>query len=47
MHVEIETYTWSLNGFEAFERSVVDGIEGEYRQVIGLLESAGWQPIEA
>ena len=47
LHVEIETYTWSLNGFEAFERSVVDGIEGEYRQVIGLLESAGWQPVEA
>lgn len=47
LHVEIETYTWSLQGFDVFERSVVDGIEGEYRHVIELLQSAGWQPAQA
>lgn len=42
LHVEIETYTWSLAG-NFGERSIVDGIEAEYRHVIAQLEQAGWQ----
>lgn len=47
LHVEIETYTWSLGGFEApgGEDSLVDGIEGEYRHVIALLEEAGYRHV--
>lgn len=43
LHVEIETYTWSIlpraaRGAGEF----VDGLEREYRHVIGLLRAAGW-----
>lgn len=43
LHVEIETYTWSLGGTPP---GLVDGIEAEYRHVIGLLEAAGWRQVE-
>jgi len=39
LHVEIETYTWTLGGAPP---DLVDGIEAEYRHVIGLLAKAGW-----
>jgi hypothetical protein len=43
LHVEIETYTWSVlpraaRGAGEF----VDGLEREYRHVIDLLRAAGW-----
>ena len=39
LHVEIETYTWTLGGVGP---GLVDGIEAEYRHVMALLEQAGW-----
>ncbi|MFN0241685.1 MAG: hypothetical protein ACKVWV_02235 [Planctomycetota bacterium] len=43
LHVEIETYTWDvLPGWVRSERALVDGLEREYRHVIGVLERAGW-----
>jgi len=51
LHVEIETYTWSLGGFDGAPRQghahVVDGIEAEYRHVLAQLAAAGWQPAMA
>lgn len=45
LHVEIETYTWHvLPGWVQSERALVDGLEREYRHVIGVLERAGWMP---
>lgn len=41
LHIEIETYTWSLG---SFARDPIDGIEAEYRHVIKLLAQAGWHP---
>lgn len=43
LHVEIETYTWSVLPREARGTGeLVDGLEREYRHVIGLLRAAGW-----
>jgi hypothetical protein len=43
LHVEIETYTWSVLPREARGAGVlVDGLEREYRHVIALLEREGW-----
>jgi hypothetical protein len=48
LHVEIETYTWQvLAGARAQPRSaaaLVDGLEAEYRHVLGRLERSGWRP---
>ncbi len=45
LHVEIETYTWGVLPSEARgEGDLVDGLEREYRHVIGVLERAGWRP---
>jgi len=44
LHVEIETYTWDiLPGRARGGGELVDGLEREYRHVIGLLETAGWR----
>jgi hypothetical protein len=44
LHVEIETYTWDiLPGRVRGTGELVDGLEREYRHVIGLLERAGWR----
>ncbi len=44
LHVEIETYTWDILGAGARgEGALVDGLEREYRHVIGLCERAGWR----
>lgn len=43
LHVEIETYTWEvLPGWVRGDRAVVEGIEREYRHVLGQLALAGW-----
>lgn len=45
LQVEIETYTWDVLPREA--RGVgelVDGLEREYRHVLGVLAAAGWTP---
>jgi hypothetical protein len=43
LHVEIETYTWDvLPGRARSPRELVDGLEREYRHVIGVLERANW-----
>jgi hypothetical protein len=43
LHVEIETYTWDvLPGRTLAARELVDGLEREYRHVIGVLEQAKW-----
>ncbi len=45
LHVEIETYTWDvLSGRVRGGGGLVDGLEREYRHVLGLLERAGWRP---
>lgn len=45
LHVEIETYTWNILPDEAKGRGdLVDGLEREYRHVIGRLSAAGWEP---
>ena len=42
LHLEIETYTWSvLDG----AGGVVDGLEAEYGHLLGRLEAAGWARI--
>ncbi len=43
LHVEIETYTWDvLPGSSRASGALVDGLEREYRHVMGELEAAGW-----
>ncbi len=43
LHVEIETYTWDvLPGSARGPGSLVEGLEREYRHVIGRLEARGW-----
>ncbi|MBK7644360.1 MAG: metabolite traffic protein EboE [Planctomycetes bacterium] len=43
LHVEIETYTWDvLPGAARGPGSLVEGLEREYRHVIGRLEAKGW-----
>jgi len=44
LHLEIETYTWDvLPGEARGAGALVDGLEREYRHVMALLESAGWE----
>jgi sugar phosphate isomerase/epimerase len=44
LHVEIETYTWDVLPRAARGAGeLVDGLEREYRHVIGELEKAGWK----
>jgi hypothetical protein len=44
LHVEIETYTWSiLPDAVRGEGTLVDGLEREYKHVIGALKRAGWK----
>jgi hypothetical protein len=48
LHVEIETYTWSVLPSSARGTGdLVDGLEREYRHVLGVLERAGWAPERA
>ena len=43
LHVEIETYTWDvLPGAARGPGTLVEGLEREYRHVIGRLEARGW-----
>ncbi|MCY2960882.1 MAG: hypothetical protein NTY35_12020 [Planctomycetota bacterium] len=43
LHVEIETYTWeALPGWVRGDGALVEGIEREYRHVLGELARAGW-----
>lgn len=48
LHVEIETYTWSVlpegAGAARDAGSVIDGLEREYRHVLDLLGQEGWSP---
>ena len=53
LHVEIETYTWSLPALhqasprqksEDRTQATIRGIEAEYRHVIALLRELGWTP---
>ncbi len=45
LHVEIETYTWDVLPREARGAGeLVDGLEREYRHVLGVLAAAGWIP---
>lgn len=44
LHVEIETYTWeALPGWVRGDGAIVEGIEREYRHVLGELARAGWR----
>ena len=43
LHLEIETYTWSILEEAG---SVVDGLEREYGHLLGLLRGAGWSRID-
>jgi len=44
LHVEIETYTWeALPGWVRGDGALVEGIEREYRHVLGELARAGWR----
>jgi hypothetical protein len=44
LHLEIETYTWSvLPAAARGSGELIDGLEREYRHVIGRLEAAGWR----
>lgn len=47
LHVEIETYTWSVlpdpAGGAPSAAAILDGLEREYAHVIGLLEGEGWR----
>lgn len=43
LHVEIETYTWDvLPGAARGPGTLVEGLEREYRHVIGRLDARGW-----
>jgi len=45
LQVEIETYTWDvLPGPARGPGGLVDGLEREYRHVMGRLSAAGWRP---
>lgn len=45
LHVEIETYTWSILPRDARgSGELVDGLEREYRHVLARLASSGWLP---
>lgn len=45
LHVEIETYTWSILAAERRGGGdLIDGLEREYRHVLGLLAAHGWRP---
>lgn len=45
LHLEIETYTWSvLPGSAKGQGNLVDGLEREYRHVLARLAQAGWKP---
>lgn len=45
LHLEIETYTWSILSAERRGAGeLVDGLEREYRHVLGLLAAHGWRP---
>lgn len=44
LHVEVETYTWSiLPGAARGAGDLVDGLEREYQHVVARLEGAGWR----
>jgi hypothetical protein len=44
LHVEIETYTWDVLPRAARGAGeLVDGLEREYRHVVGVLETNGWR----
>jgi len=44
LHVEIETYTWAiLPGPVRGAGATIDGLEHEYRHVLALLSSGGWE----
>jgi hypothetical protein len=46
LHLEIETYTWDVLPRDARGAGeLVDGLEREYRHVIGVLEGHGWRPV--
>ena len=48
LHVEVETYTWSVLGEEARGAgTLVDGLERELRHVMNRLAAAGWRPAVA
>lgn len=42
LHLEIETYTWSVLPGEEQREPLVDGLVREYRHVLHLLERQGW-----
>lgn len=44
LHVEIETYTWTLLAARPGYGSILTGLEREWRHVCGLLTAAGWTP---
>jgi hypothetical protein len=45
LHVEIETYTWSILPLAARgDGELVDGLEREYRHVLRRLRTLGWVP---
>lgn len=48
LHVEIETYTWTVlpesAGAPRDGAAVIDGLEREYRHVLDLLGAEGWSP---
>jgi hypothetical protein len=43
LHVEIETYTWTLLAAAPGYGTILDGLEREWRHVSALLEQAGWR----
>jgi len=45
LHVEVETYTWSLLAGGVETGAVVDGLEREWRHAAGELARAGWQRV--
>ncbi len=46
LHVEVETYTWSLfSAAETGAASVLEGLARELAHVLGLLQAAGWCPL--
>ncbi|MHC4895131.1 MAG: metabolite traffic protein EboE [Planctomycetota bacterium] len=44
LHLEIETYTWSvLSSAARGAGDLIDGLEREYAHVLGVLDGAGWR----